>query len=103
MSGFRAAVLDALPSPDQKVVQEAAQEAAQEEADKAKKKLQKKSRDDMEIADDNSAVGESSLVNSEYENKEDARLARKKVNAHKVIQYKKMNFSRTNKHGHRAV
>ena len=72
-------------------------------ADRAKKKLQKKSRYDMEIADENSAQGGGSVANSEYENKEEARLARKKLNAHKVIQYKKMNFSRTNKHGHRAV
>ena len=70
-------------------------------ADKAKKKLNKSTRNDIEMADA-SSVGGGSVV-SEYEGKEEARLGRKKVNAHKVASYKKMNFSRTNKHGHRAV
>ena len=72
-------------------------------ADRSKKKSRKMSRNDMEVVDDSSSTMGGSVANSEYENKEEARLARKKLNAHKVNQYKKMNFSRTNKHGHRAV
>ena len=71
------------------------------EEEKRVKRLKKKAPRDVEMDETNSIGGESAASISAT--KEEARLARKKANAHKVASYKKFNSSITSKHGPRAV